>query len=149
MTQVPLKDWGQRTFGGIVFTHRSIDAIVCNGQVARQIEHSSGLGKCRTYGRYDKDPIDLDLLRSGENKIVLRISVFSESSSEQPKDSYLKIQVRDVLVDIEFADRDVDGLLDLTDPMVGENNLIDAAAVIMFGMPILGYAGAFMDRRRE
>jgi hypothetical protein len=52
-------------------------------------------------------------------------------------------------VDVEFADRDVDGLLDLIDPMVGENNLIDAAAIIMFGMPIVGYAGVFLGRRRE
>jgi hypothetical protein len=49
--------------------------IVCNGQVARQIEHSSDPGKGRTYGRYDKKPIDLDLLRSGENKIVLSLGL--------------------------------------------------------------------------
>ncbi len=122
---------------------------ICNGQIVRQIRHSTSEGKCRTYGGYDKKPIDLSALKTGENKIILRVSISSWSVDKQPKNGYFRLEVKDFLVDVDFVDKDGDGLLDVIDPMLGSNNYATATTFSILGMPIIGYVGLILGRRLE
>lgn len=122
---------------------------ICNDQVAHQMRHSTSEGSCRTYGGYDNKPIDSNILRSGSNKIVLRVSISSWSVIDQPKRGFLHLEIKDVFVDVNFIDEDADGLFNAVDPMVNSDNYVVAATSSIAGMPIAAYIGLILSRRLE
>ena len=115
--------------------------FLCNDEEVRVIvEHIDGTD-LRYGGSYPEELIDSEALKIGENKLIVNVTITSQSAVAESSSFILKIE--QVKISVKGIDFDGDGILDALDPLLGVNNYHVTPIVAVLSLPLF----AAIERR--